>query len=587
MIPQSFVQDLLNRLDIVDVVDRYVPLKKAGANYVACCPFHSEKSPSFSVSPTKQFYHCFGCGAHGSAIGFVMEHQGLGFVEAVEDLARSAGLTVPKEESGRYEHKAEGGFDALTEAMQLATHYYRDELKRSEVAIAYLKKRGLSGEIAARFGVGYAPGGWQNLATVFPDYQAKPLVQVGLVIEGEGKRYDRFRDRIMFPILSQKGAVIGFGGRVLEKGEPKYLNSPETPLFEKGRELYGLFQARQAIRAAGKVIVVEGYMDVVALAQHGVEYAVATLGTATTPVHVQKLLRQTDNVVFCFDGDTAGRKAAWRALENSLALVGDEKSIKFLFLPQGEDPDSYVRKEGKAAFEALLESAMPMSEFLLRELAAGVDMQTMEGRAHFLKLAQPLAQQVAAPALRLMLQQRLAELAGVTRNELEGLIPVKPTVKPAVTRASPRPSRKPPSLARKLLQLLLVQPELGAEFDMSLLGDGSEELKTLSALLGLVAASHSQPTTTVAVLERFRGTSHEALLSEVSGEILQWDEEFEVAEEFAGALDQLRDGGRNRRIDELLALSRTQGLSVEEKQELQRLLLGGSASTKSDQSTQK
>ena len=587
MIPQSFVQDLLNRLDIVDVVDRYVPLKKAGANYVACCPFHSEKSPSFSVSPTKQFYHCFGCGAHGSAIGFVMEHQGLGFVEAVEELARSAGLTVPKEDSGRYEHKIEGGFDALSEAMQLATHYYRDELKRSEVAIAYLKKRGLSGEIAARFGVGYAPGGWQNLATVFSDYPAKSLVTAGLVIEGEGKRYDRFRDRIMFPILNQKGAVIGFGGRVLETGEPKYLNSPETPLFEKGRELYGLFQARQAIRASGKVIVVEGYMDVVALAQHGVEYAVATLGTATTPVHVQKLLRQTDNVVFCFDGDAAGRKAAWRALENSLALVGDEKSIKFLFLPQSEDPDSYVRKEGKAAFEVLLESAMPMSEFLLRELAAGVDMQTMEGRAHFLKLAQPLAQQVAAPALRLMLQQRLAELSGVSRNELEGLIPVKSTIKPAATRTRPRPSRKPPSLARKLLQLLVFQPELGADFDMGLLSDGSEELKTLSALLALVAASHSQPPTTVAVLERFRGTSHEALLSEVSGEILQWDEEFEVAEEFTGALGQLREGGRNRRIDELLALSRVQGLSPEEKQELQRLLQGGFGSTKSDQVTQK
>jgi len=586
MIPQSFVQDLLNRLDIVDVVDRYVPLKKAGANYVACCPFHTEKSPSFSVSPTKQFYHCFGCGAHGSAIGFVMEHQGLGFVEAVEELARTAGLTVPKEESDRYERKTEGDFEALSEAMQHATHYYRDELKRSEMAITYLKKRGLSGEIAARFGIGYAPGGWQNLATAFSDYQAKTLVRAGLVIDGEGKRYDRFRDRIMFPIINQKGAVIGFGGRVLETGEPKYLNSPETPLFEKGRELYGLFQARQAIRAAGKVIVVEGYMDVVALAQHGVEYAVATLGTATTPVHVQKLLRQTDNVVFCFDGDTAGRKAAWRALENSLALVGDEKSIKFLFLPQGEDPDSYIRKEGKVAFEALLDSAMPMSEFLLRELAAGVDMQTMEGRAHFLKLAQPLAQQVAAPALRMMLQQRLAELAGVTRNELEGLIPVKSTVKPAPV-ARPRPSRKPPSLARKLLQLLLVQPELGAGFDMGLLGEGSEELKTLSALLGFVAASHAQPVTTVAVLERFRGTPHEALLSEVSGEILQWDEEFEVAEEFAGALDQLKRSGRKLRIESLLALSSVQGLSPEEKQELQHLLQGGSASTNSDQSTQK
>ncbi|MDD5241322.1 MAG: DNA primase [Sulfuricella sp.] len=578
MIPQSFIQDLLNRLDIVDVVDRYVPLKKAGANYVACCPFHSEKSPSFSVSPTKQFYHCFGCGAHGSAIGFVMEHQGLGFVEAVEDLARNAGMAVPKEESGQHEHRAAGNFDALHEVMQQATRYYRDELKRSETAVDYLKKRGLSGEIAARFGVGYAPGGWQNLAAVVSDYQAKSLVQAGLVIEGEeGKRYDRFRDRIMFPILNQKGAVIGFGGRVLGAGEPKYLNSPETPLFEKGRELYGLFQARQAIRAAGKVIVVEGYMDVVALAQHGVEYAVATLGTATTPVHVQKLLRQSDNVVFCFDGDTAGRKAAWRALENSLALVSDEKNLKFLFLPQGEDPDSYIRKEGKAAFEALLESALPLSEFLLRELAAGVDMQTMEGRAHFLKLAQPLVQQVAAPALRLMLQQRLAELAGVSRNELETLMPVKlPVKQPAAMR--PKPSRKPPSLVRKMLQWLLYQPELGMDFDVNLIGGNSDEQKTLRALLDFVSNNKSQINTTVGVWEYFRGSAHEALLSEVSGEILEWDKA-EVAAEFAGALEQLHQAERNRSIDALLGRPLGE-LTPEEKSELQRLLQGGYGSTK-------
>ncbi|HUW50040.1 MAG TPA: DNA primase [Sulfuricella sp.] len=577
MIPQSFIQDLLNRLDIVDVVDRYVPLKKAGANYVACCPFHSEKSPSFSVSPTKQFYHCFGCGAHGSAIGFVMEHQGLGFVEAVEELARSAGMAVPKEESGRHEHRAAGNFDALLEVMQQATRYYRDELKRSETAVDYLKKRGLSGEIAARFGIGYAPGGWQNLAAAVSDYQDKSLVQAGLVIEGEeGKRYDRFRDRIMFPILNQRGAVIGFGGRVLGAGEPKYLNSPETPLFEKGRELYGLFQARQAIRAAGKVIVVEGYMDVVALAQHGVEYAVATLGTATTPVHVQKLLRQSDNVVFCFDGDTAGRKAAWRALENSLALVGDEKSLKFLFLPQGEDPDSYIRKEGKAAFEALLESALPLSEFLLRELSAGVDMQTMEGRAHFLKLAQPLVQQVAAPALRLMLQQRLAELAGVSRNELEALIPVKSPVKPVVAR--PKSSRKPPSLVRKLLQWLLYQPELGVNFDVDLIDGNSEEQKALRALLDFVSNSNMQINTTVGVWEYFRGSSHEALLGEVSGEILEWDKA-EVAAEFAGALEQLHEVERNRRIDELRGRPLGE-LTPEERRELQRLLQGGYGSTK-------
>ena len=283
MIPQSFIQDLLNRLDVVDVVERYVPLKKAGANYMACCPFHNEKSPSFSVSPTKQFYHCFGCGAHGTAISFVMEYQGLGFVEAVEELARSAGMTVPHEISGEMQRPSQS--TELAELMLQATRYYREQLKRAPQAIEYLKQRGLSGEIAARFGIGYAPAAWQNLAEIFPDYASKNLVQAGLVIEGEnGKRYDRFRDRIMFPILNQRGTVIGFGGRVLGQGEPKYLNSPETPLFEKGQELYGLYQARKAIREAGRVLVVEGYMDVVALAQHGIEYAVATLGTATTPV---------------------------------------------------------------------------------------------------------------------------------------------------------------------------------------------------------------------------------------------------------------------------------------------------------------
>lgn len=568
MIPQSFIQDLLNRLDIIDVVDRYVPLKKAGANYIACCPFHGEKTPSFSVSPAKQFYHCFGCGAHGTAIGFVMEYQGLGFVEAVEELAKSAGLAVPKEESGHQERRPEGEIDALADVLQRATQFYRDELKRSETAIGYLKKRGLSGEIAARFGIGYAPGGWQGLAAAVPDYRSKSLVQAGLVIEDEGKRYDRFRDRVMFPILNQKGTVIGFGGRVLGVGEPKYLNSPETPLFEKGRELYGLFQARQAIRAAGKVVVVEGYMDVVALAQHGVEYAVATLGTATTPVHVQKLLRQSDNVIFCFDGDAAGRKAAWRALENSLALIGDEKNVKFLFLPQGEDPDSYIRKEGKPAFEKLLADGLPLSEFLLRGLAAKVDMQTMEGRAHFIKQAQPLVQQVVAPALGLMLQQRLAEMAGVARSELDRLIPVKASVRPVAHRN--QHSRKPPSLTRKLLQLLLHQPELGVNFNVTLPVDSSEELKTLKAVIGLASSEDNSARTTVALLEYFRGTHHEMLLNEVSGEILLWDENFEVEAEFAGASDQFRKQECKRRIDTLLALS-SQGLSVEEKLELQRL----------------
>ena len=425
MIPKSFIQDLLNRLDIVDVVERYVPLKKAGANFVACCPFHNEKSPSFTVSQSKQFYHCFGCGAHGTAIGFVMEHAGLGYVEAIEELARGVGLDVPHERSAAGDAQREYAQKVapdLYEVMQTATRYYREQLKQSQRAIDYLKKRGLSGEIAAKFGIGYAPDGWQNLAAAFPDYQSDTLTETGLVIAGdEGKRYDRFRDRIMFPIINVRGQVIGFGGRVLDKGEPKYLNSPETPLFEKGRELYGLFQAQKAIGGGQQVLVVEGYMDVVALAQLGVEYAVATLGTATTPYHVQKLLRLTEHIVFSFDGDKAGQKAAWRALENALPYLQDGKRISFLFLPVEHDPDSFIREFGKDAFEQRVREAMPLSGYLLREVSAELDLRTQEGRNQLLQRAKPLLTAITAPATALLLRKEVAALAGVSQGELEAL----------------------------------------------------------------------------------------------------------------------------------------------------------------------
>src|SRR5688572_8196044 len=426
MIPQSFIQELLGRVDIVEVVDRHVKLKRAGANYVACCPFHSEKSPSFTVSPTKQFYHCFGCGAHGTAVGFLMEHAGMGFVEAVKDLAQSVGMKVPEEERSESAKQRARQGESLHEVLLRAAQHYRNQLKDAPQAIAYLKKRGLSGEIAKRFGIGYVPEEWQNLAAAFTDYDGPMLATAGLVKQKEdGKRYDVFRNRIMFPIVDVRGNVIGFGGRVLEgggadsategsadsaaRGQPKYLNSPETPVFEKGRELYGLYQARRAIRDAGRVLVVEGYMDVVALAQAGVEYAVATLGTATTPVHVQKLLRQAEEIVYCFDGDTAGRRAAWRALENSLSQLTDGKQVKFLFLPEGEDPDTYVRKHGKAGFEQLLGRAVPLSRFLLEELGSRGDLTTAEGRARCVHEAKPLLRQMQAGALRLQLVRELAE----------------------------------------------------------------------------------------------------------------------------------------------------------------------------------
>jgi DNA primase len=423
MIPPDFIQALLQRVDIVDVIDTRVPLKKSGSNFAACCPFHSEKTPSFTVSPSKQFYHCFGCGAHGTAISFLMEHEGLPFIDAVKELAQKVGLTVP--ESASFSAPAKDWREGLGISATLveAARYYREQLKQSPQAIAYLKKRGLSGQIAARFAIGYAPDGWQNLAAAVSDYRSESLVQAGLVIDGEGgKRYDRFRDRVMFPIFNQKSEVIGFGGRVLGAGEPKYLNSPETPVFEKGRELYGLSLAQKAIRAAGKVVVVEGYMDVVALAQHGIEYVVATLGTATSAAHVQRLLRLTDNIVFCFDGDAAGRRAAWRALEVALPLTSDGKQIAFLFLPQGEDPDTYVRQNSPGAFEALLSSATPMSAYFLQHLSAGSDLKSEEGRASLIHKAKPLIREISAPALSLMLQKRLAEVVGISREEMNKLL---------------------------------------------------------------------------------------------------------------------------------------------------------------------
>jgi DNA primase len=472
MIPQSFIQDLLGRIDIVEVVDRHVKLKRAGANYVACCPFHSEKSPSFTVSPTKQFYHCFGCGAHGTAVGFLMEHSGMGFVEAVKDLAQSVGMKVPEEpRSESAQRRAQQG-ESLHEVLLRAAQHYRNQLKDAPQAIAYLKKRGLSGEIAKRFGIGYVPDEWQNLAAAFSDYDGPMLAAAGLVKSKEdGKRYDVFRNRIIFPIVDVRGNVIGFGGRVLEgggadsaaQGQPKYLNSPETPVFEKGRELYGLYQARRAIHDAGRVVVVEGYMDVVALAQSGVEYAVATLGTATTPLHVQKLLRQTDEIVFCFDGDSAGRRAAWRALENSLALLSDGKQLKFLFLPEGEDPDTYVRKHGKGAFEGLLgKGAVPLSRFLLDELTGRVDLATAEGRAKCVHEAKPLLKQMPANALRMQLVRELAEKCRLSPEEVSQLCELSASTPAGPRHAeAPRAPRKPVTpLAEQLLRLLVLSPGL-------------------------------------------------------------------------------------------------------------------------------
>jgi len=593
VIPKSFVQDLLNRVDIVDVVERHVPLKKAGANYVACCPFHNEKSPSFTVSQAKQFYHCFGCGAHGTAIGFVMEHVGLGFVEAVEELAHSVGLDVPRERPAAGETFQKVAPD-LYEVMQTATRYYREQLKQTPRAIDYLKRRGLSGEIAAKFGIGYAPDAWQNLAAAFPDYQSDTLTETGLVITGDeapvkgtppdarasrghgaGKRYDRFRDRIMFPIINVRGQVIGFGGRVLDKGEPKYLNSPETPLFEKGRELYGLFQAQKSIRGGQQVLVVEGYMDVVALAQLGVEYAVATLGTATTPYHVQKLLRLAEHIVFSFDGDKAGQKAAWRALENALPYLQDGKRISFLFLPVEHDPDSFIREFGKDAFEQRVREAMPLSGYLLREVAAELDLRTQEGRNQLLQRAKPLLTAITAPATALLLRKEVAALAGVSQAELEALYEIRPVAR-AAPRVFQKAGRAAPSSHRLLLQCLIAQPALGAQIHVEWQGEGAEA-EAVEALL-YVLREAGFAASGAALMQMFQGTAHEKILAAAEADMLNWGDNFDVAAEFDGLMNRLNEGQRRQQFQTLqakLAQGGLASLSDAEREQYLHLLQRG------------
>ena len=572
MIPQSFIQELLARIDIVDVIEGSVQLKRGGANYLARCPFHNEKSPSFTVSPAKQFYHCFGCGAHGTAISFLMEYHGMGFIDAVKDLAARAGMTVP--EPARRDPAAHEATEDLTGALDRAARFFRGQLKRSARAIDYLKGRGLTGEIAGRYGLGYAPEGWQSLEAEFNDYpQNKALLSAGLVIDSpEGRRYDRFRDRIMFPIVGQRGSVIGFGGRVIGEGEPKYLNSPETPVFEKGRELYGLYQARRAIREADRILVVEGYMDVVALAQFGIEYAVATLGTATTPWQIQKLLRQTDTVVFAFDGDEAGRRAAWRAMENSLAQFVDGKAIRFLFLPEGDDPDSFIRQQGAEAFERAVAKAQPLSEFLIRELARRIDLESAEGKARFLQEAKGLVKQVTAPMFSLVLRKEVAGVVGISVAELNDRYQIKGSAKAASAKPVPREG---PRVLRKLLGLLWMRPDAASLIEPT-------EAHRLGSFAGRVSSGHEWefllalldlgrlPVVPRNIAEHFRGSPFEDISQQVEADCLRWelldDQGFDA--EFMGAWRRLLGQLEAGRYEALL---RKAALTAEEKAELLRL----------------
>ncbi len=566
MIPQDFIQTLLDRTDIVEVIDHQVPLKKAGANYQACCPFHNEKSPSFTVSPTKQFYHCFGCGAHGTAITFLMQHSGMGFIDAVTDLAGRIGLQVPEDARGpRPENDLNTQLNALLET---ASQHYRNALKRHPAAIDYLKQRGITGTTAAHFEIGYSEAEWQGLAATLPDYADAKPEQAGLVIVGEqGKRYDRFRDRIMFPIRNERGRLIGFGGRILGNGKPKYLNSPETPLFHKGRELYGLFENRRGIQQSDTVVVVEGYMDVVMLTQAGADNAVATLGTAVTAEQVHSLLRRVDHILFAFDGDNAGRKAAWRALENCLPTLQDGKQIGFVFLPEGEDPDSFVRTQGLDAWKNLQKRPQALSEFLFNTLSHDLNLNAPEGQVRLTTLAKPYLDQVrSAPLLARSLRQRLSELTGVAAP-----LPSRSTA-PQRVRQAPRPSSKPllrgPEFV--VLQGILHDPQRADRIPATFQARQPAGEAVL-ALLGHLR-SRPEPINSRDLIEQFHEGDHGEICRAAVEEILRWDDRYDAEAEFSGALSSINAQASRLDVNRLSG-KRPSELTAEERTALQTALL--------------
>lgn len=566
-IPKQFIDELIGRTDIVDLIGTRIQLKKAGREYKACCPFHDEKTPSFTVSQAKQFYHCFGCNAHGTALGFIMEYDRLEFVEAVETLAASMGMEVPHESGPSAPRRDPDLYPLLADA----ENFFRQQLKTNDRAVAYLKKRGLSGETAARFGIGYAADSWDELLKELgTDGKTRErLVLAGLVIEKEqNKVYDRFRDRIMFPIRDSRGRCIGFGGRVLDKGEPKYLNSPETSLFHKGSELYGLYEARQENRDLARLIVVEGYMDVVGLAQHGICNAVATLGTATTNAHLRRLFQASEEVVFCFDGDRAGRAAAWRALENALPQTGGGHQLRFLFLPDGQDPDSLVRESGAETFASYMAQAETLSEYLIRHLGEQVDMSKLDGKARFAELARPLLRQIPAGAFRELLANEVAELAGAGDRLARQLAEDgdRPKRVPQRSRSSGRGD-----LVRQAVTTLLRYPAVAAHAGdtgwlLEMDGEGCRILRML-----LEDALQNPDITTAMLLERHRDDDQSAALMKLAAAESLVDEEEAIAE-FRDTLSILSRQSAANRLDTLLDTARENELSADEKAELKDLL---------------
>jgi len=577
-IPEQFIDELMARVDIVDIIDTYVPLRKGGRDYVACCPFHSEKTPSFTVSRDKQFFHCFGCGAHGTAIGFLMDYDHMDFVEAVHELASRLGMEVPV--SGGVQMVQPPTQDVY-QVLEQAAKFYRRQLKehtQAQRVIDYLCQRGLNGDVAADYGLGFSPPGWDTLIQALGKQLSQPLLDAGLLIEKpaaagqSGRRYDRFRDRVMFPIRDTRGRVIGFGGRVLGDDTPKYLNSPETTVFHKGRELYGLYEARKAVRKLSRLLVVEGYMDVIMLACHDIRYAVATLGTATTPEHLERMFRQVPEVVFCFDGDRAGREAAWRALENVLPVIGEGRQARFMFLPDGEDPDSLVQQEGQVSFEARIVNAVPLSEFFFDALAARVDIKSIDGYVRLVELARPLLAKMQDGVFR---REMIARLSERTRMSSQELLAELDGVSRLKQKERPLPGNnkgKQPSLVRTAITLLVQFPRLaGAAGDIEALR--GLDRPGLSLLLEMLELLQARPhLNSAALLEHWRGRDEGRYLQQLVAQELLLAGEQQAENEFVAALDRMRRQARDQRLDILHNKSKSpDGLTDDEKDELKQL----------------
>ena len=579
-IPQAFIDELLTRTDIVEVIETRVPLKKAGHEYKACCPFHNEKTPSFTVSPVKQFYHCFGCGEHGSAITFLMNYEHMDFIEAVEELAHRAGLEVPHESTTRL-HSGPSTQPHYT-LLEKVSAWYQEQLRshpQAQRAVQYLKQRGLTGEIAGRFNIGFAPPGWENLAEALgSDAATRELLQaLGLTVQREGSdgTYDRFRDRIMFPIHDRRGRTVGFGGRVLDDATPKYMNSPESPVFHKGQELYGLYEARKAVRKLTRILVVEGYMDVVALAQFGINYTVATLGTSTTREHLERLYRTVPEVVFCFDGDRAGRDAAWRALENALPVLRDGREARFLFLPEGEDPDSLIRRIGQEGFETQLAQAVHLSDFFFTRLSEQLDLDSIDGRARLVSVARPLLATLPDGMFRQLMIERLAELAHTSTDSLAGHLDrprasAEKSAAPTSRQRSSEVAGKTP--VRQAIEILLYQPDLAAQVgDTDFLQQC--DLPGVPLLLELLAMLREHPgLNTAAVLEHWRGREEGRFLHRLAA----WMPSVEAPDllpDLRGHLNEIQRQFIDMRINFLSEQEKQRRLSESERREYGNLLV--------------